>query len=47
MLHNGPQYHEHFYDMDGMYVPSDVENDKDDVDDVSSDENVQDVKDLK
>lgn len=26
VLHPGNVYHEHFYDSDGFYVPSDIEN---------------------
>ncbi|CAD8052020.1 unnamed protein product [Paramecium sonneborni] len=38
VLHPGDIYHEHFYDQDGLYVPTDIENDKNSVDDVESDQ---------
>lgn len=33
MRHPGEEYHEHFYDIDGMYVHTDVEDSNDEEDD--------------
>ncbi|CAD8142089.1 unnamed protein product [Paramecium octaurelia] len=32
VLHPGNDNHEHYYDQDGMYVPTDVENEKNSID---------------
>ncbi|CAD8148645.1 unnamed protein product [Paramecium pentaurelia] len=33
VLHPGDVYHEHFYDQDGYYIPTDIENEKNSSDD--------------